>query len=705
MQNEAVELRLPHDDFAVGTVSPLRVMGAVENEVSRLEEGASSSSESDTSVLSRGSRRTKTSRRSRRRLKPRRDVSPSPDPTESVCTIAYVDGVPSHTRVIEVASPPRDAKSITSLPGISWKNFLRDLKAGDIEQVCQARTQTPIPREDMVLDSMSGSVIFIAIDLTDGFDQILMRESDIPLTAVSTPSGMLWEWLQGLLIQSLSSLLKKDATWSWRPEHQTAFDSVKKSLASAPILMLPDDSKPFHVVCDASDFAIGCTLMQFDDEGHERAVSYQSRQMMPAERNYPVHDKERLAMRYALIKFRVYLLGEQTFAVYTDHASLRTAMMSPHLSQRMARWLSFFTEYNFVVLFKPGKNNILADALSRRPDYDPRVMLGRQVIDDEDDSDEHCAVCTASDINLTSVSPETDLRDEIAAAYADDAVYANILAHLRSPSDETLGALSRNTRNQINRYHLDGDLLCYNIDRFDAPRVVVPNDDDLRARIIHEFHNSPMGAHLGREKTFAAVSRDFYWPRMCKWIHKWVRTCETCQRVKPSKSSQAPLHPLPIATEAWRSVSMDFVFGLPPDADGRNGVLVFVDRFTKMVHLTPVSDTVTAAETAAHFVDCVFRHHGLPESIVSYRDPRWSTFLPLVEFALNNAEDASTAVTPFFANNARHSRVPALLVGHPMVPGVSTLGGDDDEDNGVDDVVTSGDHDPEALHAVTRSKS
>ncbi|KAE9288114.1 hypothetical protein PF008_g26228 [Phytophthora fragariae] len=380
--------------------------------------------------------------------------------------------------------------------------------------------------------------------------------------------------------------MKKDATWLWRPEHQAAFDSVKKSLASAPILMLPDDSKPFHVVCHASDFAIGCALMQFDDEGRERVVSYQSRQMKPAERNYPVHDKEPLAMRYALIKFRAYLLGEQTFAVYTDHASLRTAMKSPHLSQCMARWLSFFAEYNFLIHYKPGKNNILADVLSRRPDYDPRTVFGRQVIDDEDEEDDHCAVCIASGINLTNVSPEMDLRNEIVVAYA---VYAGIVAYLRAPSDETLGALSRNTRNQIDRYYLDGDLLCYNIDKFDAPRVVVPNDDDLRARIIHEFHDSSMGAHLGREKTFAAVSRDFLWPHEYKWVRKWVRTCETCQRVKPSKSSQAPLRPLPIATEARRSVSMDFIFGLPPDAEDRTGVLVFVDRFTKMVHLIPVT--------------------------------------------------------------------------------------------------------------------
>ena len=86
-------------------------------------------------------------------------------------------------------------------------------------------------------------------------------------------------------IQPLSSLLVKDATWSWSPEHQAAFDAVKKSLASDPVLILPDDSKPFHVVCDASNFAIGCALMQFDDEGRERVVSYQSRQTKPAEKS------------------------------------------------------------------------------------------------------------------------------------------------------------------------------------------------------------------------------------------------------------------------------------------------------------------------------------------------------------------------------------------------------------------------------------
>ncbi|KAG2793537.1 hypothetical protein PC129_g21775 [Phytophthora cactorum] len=107
-------------------------------------------------------------------------------------------------------------------------------------------------------------------------------------------------------VRPLSQLLKEDATWSWHSEYQAAFVAVKTSLSTAPVLMLPDHSKPFHVVCDASDFAIGCALMQFDDEGRERMVSYQSRQLKTAERKNPVHNKKLLAMRNALVKFLVY---------------------------------------------------------------------------------------------------------------------------------------------------------------------------------------------------------------------------------------------------------------------------------------------------------------------------------------------------------------------------------------------------------------
>ena len=122
----------------------------------------------------------------------------------------------------------------------------------------------------------------------------------------------------------------------------------------SPILAIADQDRLFHVVCDTSDFAISCALMQFDTDGVERIICYQSHQLQAAERNYPVHDKELLAMKYALYKFRVYLLGDRPFVVYTEHASLRTAVNSPHLSQRMARWLSFLRGVQFLRRVQAG---------------------------------------------------------------------------------------------------------------------------------------------------------------------------------------------------------------------------------------------------------------------------------------------------------------------------------------------------------------
>ncbi|GMF31864.1 unnamed protein product [Phytophthora fragariaefolia] len=177
----------------------------------------------------------------------------------------------------------------------------------------------------------------------------------------------------------------------------------------------------------------------------------------------------------------------------------------------MARWLSLFSEYNFVVHYKPGKTNFLADALSRRPDY---VQSGRHAVGDEDDDE--CAVCIAEDVAAVEVAATTPLRDLISAAYESDAACTEMIKYLRDPSDTALRRLSTRSRARIDRYQLEGNLLAYSVDRADPPRIIVPLDDDLRARLIHEFHDAPSGGHLGREKTFLSLSRDFYWPHVYK---------------------------------------------------------------------------------------------------------------------------------------------------------------------------------------------
>ncbi|KAG2762640.1 hypothetical protein Pcac1_g25579 [Phytophthora cactorum] len=149
-------------------------------------------------------------------------------------------------------------------------------------------------------------------------------------------------------IRPLSQLLKKEAEWKWTAECQQAFDAVKQGLTEAPIFAVADQDRPFHVVCDASDFAIGCALMQRDHEDRDRVVYYQSRQLKPAERNYLVHDKEPLAMEYALAKFRLYLLRGGPFVVYTDHASLRTAVKQRRWC-KTRQWLNFADHWHVCI--------------------------------------------------------------------------------------------------------------------------------------------------------------------------------------------------------------------------------------------------------------------------------------------------------------------------------------------------------------------
>ena len=114
-------------------------------------------------------------------------------------------------------------------------------------------------------------------------------------------------------------------------------------------------------------------------------------------------------MRYVLIKFKVYLLVGNICSGYTDHLSLHAAVKTPHLYQRMARWLSYFSEYNFVVFYKPGKNKILDDTFCRRPNYDPRRDMGHQPGSADDKDDEMCMCCINLGANLLAPKFVTDV--------------------------------------------------------------------------------------------------------------------------------------------------------------------------------------------------------------------------------------------------------------------------------------------------------
>ena len=184
----------------------------------------------------------------------------------------------------------------------------------------------------------------------------------------------------------------------------------------------------------------------------------------------------------------------------------------------MARWLLFFAEYNFEVKYKPGKQNFLADALSRTPDYELA----------------HVTILSSSTVDL------------IRAAYAHDDQCVALLHALGSDEFKNSNiTLSARLRASVHRYSIDRSLLCYRTDSEDTLRIVVPHDVDLKYHILYEAHGTSLSGHLGREKTHSLVGRGYWWPNLYKWVCTYVHTCETCQRVKPSAHAAVPLASLP----------------------------------------------------------------------------------------------------------------------------------------------------------------
>ena len=379
----------------------------------------------------------------------------------------------------------------------------------------------------------------------------------------------------------------KEGKFQWSSEAQDAFELIKHKLTSAPILILPDFELPFELHCDASKLGIGAVLSQ-----QSQPVAYFSEKLSGARSRYSTYDVEFYAVVQAIKHWRHYLVHRE-FILFTDHDALKHLERQVKVSSRHASWIAYLQQFTFSIRHKAGKLNRVADALSRRHTL------------------------------LTSMHVTVPGFGSFSSLYETDPFFSSILAEVTSGSrsDFTL---------------TDGFL-------FRGVQLCVP-DCSLRLKMIEELHTE---GHVGRDRTLQLVSASYYWPSLRRDVERFVERCRACQTAKGTASNAGLYLPLPIPTQPWTDVSMDFILGLPRTQRGNDSIFVVVDRFSKMAHFVPCKRTTDAVRVAQLFFQEIYRLQGLPTSIVSDRDTRFlSHFWRSLWKLLHTSLDMSTAYHP-----------------------------------------------------------
>ncbi|MBW0551658.1 hypothetical protein O181_091373 [Austropuccinia psidii MF-1] len=371
--------------------------------------------------------------------------------------------------------------------------------------------------------------------------------------------------------------------------------------------------------------------LSVSDSG-KHPIAFDSRNHIPAELSYEIHDKELLVIVWALKRWRAFLLSlSSPFGVLTDHSSLQYFMSSKVLTQLQARWDEFLSEFHFSITYCPGCLATLPDALSHWEDVYPErgedfisknPMNSQQLIkQDEVQPSRYFSVKVESFSNLI---------DSIQKALWQDSQYITIL--------QELGKV-----NSIQDYSLDSSLQLLLF----KDQMVVPNDPTIQLSICQKCHDSPLAGHPGQEKALKLVKRDFHWSGMTQFIKDYVSSCQQCLRNKNIHHKNfGLLKPLPITNGPWICLSMDFVTQLPL-SNPFDSILVIVDRFSKMPVFIPTMSSITSLDLAHFLIKNIFSKHGLPSSIFSDRGPLFlSSFWTNLFQELKISRDLSTSYHP-----------------------------------------------------------
>ncbi|QRW15647.1 Retrotransposable element Tf2 protein [Rhizoctonia solani] len=451
-----------------------------------------------------------------------------------------------------------------------------------------------------------------------------------------------------------------ETPWSWGNLEETAFQELKSLVTQSPVLIHSNPSLPYYLETDASGVAMGAILSQQGEDNRLHPVAYMSKSFSSAEANYDTHNKELLAIIKALEEWQIFLEAtDKPIQVFTDHRNLEYWRQARTFNRRHARWRIF--------LRKP-------DALSRRADYvdlppKPEVMIPTEVF-------------------ANTSEEELEIVTEIRTKLREDPSLESIIQFLTEDADNAPPSI----RKAYKDYDWEEDLLWY------RGKLVVPDSEALKERLLREFHDAPLAGHPGQQRTLELLSCNYWWPGMKSSAKEWVECCPVCQANRQAHAPVIALKPLEVPPFPFHTILYDFITGFPK-SNGHDAILVVIDSFSKFGHFIPTSKKVTAKGLADLFVSHVWKLHGLPvktildcgttftgkflralyqqlgvkpafssayhpesdgqtervnqfiefylRSYVAADHSNWATWLPLAEYAYNNAKHSATGKTPF----------------------------------------------------------
>ena len=456
--------------------------------------------------------------------------------------------------------------------------------------------------------------------------------------------------------------------FQWTPAYQEGFDQLKKALTEAPVLAYPDYSKLFILETDASLKSLGVVLSQRGDDNEICVIAYASQSLRPSEKSmldYSSAKIELMALKWSVCdKFKDYLLGSK-FTVFTDNNPL-CYIKSSKLGAAQIRWLSELALYDFDIVYHSGKSNLVADALSHRPEVEEEI---EKEIPPESDDDEWIAVSypvkeqgghissmefnqviselvggTKIDkklkdhVHIMDVAKEklngktievatrmVNLFDsitpkEMAKFQCQDNQIAPILAYVeqdQKPSKKVMyqirSKLARKLALQWDRLILKQGVLhrLYIFNEMEYHQLVLPQR--YHHKILTALHDH-MG-HQGIDRTLDLLRERVYWPSMAKDAQSWVTNCRHCQVARGDYNQPKPKIGHLEAHNPLDLVCLDFT-KVDPSKTGKENVLVITDAFTKF-SLAVCTPNQRAKTVAKIHVKKWFHVYGVPSRIHS----------------------------------------------------------------------------------------